>query len=149
MAQRGYTLVEVLVAMALLVVVALSAAQLFAATASAIRVARMKTSASAFAAARIERLISERDLRLSPPDALSRNEDGFSSYLDGGGVPVAAVSGVPPGAVYVSRWQVAESLGREGVLVIQVLVRPVVEDAAGERFSRAQVRLTTVRRRER
>jgi prepilin-type N-terminal cleavage/methylation domain-containing protein len=149
MAQRGFTLVEVLIAMALLVVVALSAAQLLAATASAIRVARAKSAASAFAAARIERLRGERDLRVSPPDALRRNVDGFSTYLDAGGVPVAAVTGVPPGAVYVSRWDVAASPTDDRLLVIQVLVRPVAEDAAGERFSRGEVRLTTVRRRER
>ena len=149
MAQRGFTLIEVLTAMALLVVVALSAAQLLGATASAIRVARMKTAASAFAAARLERLRGDPDLRVSPADSLTRNVDGFSVFLDAGGIPLAAASGLPAGAVYVCRWEVADSPGDGRLLVIQVLVRPVAEDAAGERSSRAQVRLTTVRRRER
>ena len=63
MSERGFTLVEVLTALALLVVVALSAAQLLAATAASIRVARMKTTASALAATRLESLRGDGSLR--------------------------------------------------------------------------------------
>ena len=148
MSERGFTLVEVLTALALLVVVALSAAQLLAATAASIRVARMKTTASALAATRLESLRGDGSLRPSPPDALERNADGFFEYVDAAGVAVAAASGIPRGAVYVRRWAVDGAPGRDDLLVIQVLVRPIAEDARGERHSRAQVRLTTVRQRE-
>ena len=141
MRQEGFTLAEVLTAMALLVIAALSTAQLFAATAAAIRVARMKTSAATLAAARLEMLRIDPAPVLSPSDSLDRDSAGFAEFLDADGRPAAA------GAAFVRRWAVEPMPGAENVLVVQVLVRPVADDAAGERASRAQVRLVTIRRR--
>ena len=140
--QRGFTLAEVLTAMGLLTVAALSTAQLFAATATAIRVARMKTSAATFAAARMETLRAAPALEISPADSLERSAPDFSEWLDADGR-----SSTRPGAVFVSRWSIAAAAASPDLLVIQVLVRPLAEDAAGERVSRAQVRLVTVRAR--
>jgi type II secretory pathway pseudopilin PulG len=60
-------------------------------------------------------------LSLSAADALQRNVEGFSDFLDARGT-VLADGMLPPATVYVRRWSVRPLDGLENGIVLQVLV---------------------------
>ena len=158
MRDRGFTLVESLVALTVLSVAALSIAQLVIVTTTAVHVARLQTSTAALSASRMEELrslawgydlagapVSDRStnlatepvgsdgtgLGLSPPGSLDQNTLGFVDFLDRGGRWLSAGPDAPPGAVYVRRWSIeAPADGAADSIVIQVLTRPLSDDAA-------------------
>ena len=165
--------------LALLAAAALSVAQLMVLTTRSVQAARLQTAAITLAASRMEELrslawgfdaagnsvtdvttslASERPgtdgtgLAPSPPGALDENTPGFVDFLDGSGRWISAGPGAPPTAKFVRRWAIERPAdGSPDTVVIQVLVRPIVEDAAagGRRpaAGRVEGRLLTLRTR--
>lgn len=109
---QGFTLVEVVVASALLLVVLLASARVFAAAGSANAGARAATHATALAVEKMEQLrqvaIDDPALALSPSGTLAASVDGFSDA---------------PTPQFVRRWAV-EPLPSypDGGIVVHVLV---------------------------
>jgi prepilin-type N-terminal cleavage/methylation domain-containing protein len=179
MHDRGFTLIEVFTALALLAASALSIAQLIVATTRSVQAARLQTAAITLAVSRMEELRSlawEFDasgnavsdgttglaweqptrggsgLTVSPAGALDENTPGFVDFLDAGGHWISAGPAAPATAVFVRRWSIeAPADGSPDSLVLQVVVRPIVEDvpAGGRRpaIGRSEGRLLTVRTR--
>jgi prepilin-type N-terminal cleavage/methylation domain-containing protein len=157
---RGFSLVEVLVAMGLLTAVSLGVAQLFALSTRANVVAKGATSTTAMAEQKLEQLrgltwgfdlagqglpLSDTTTNLSvtpprhdgsglnpsPSDALEQNTAGFVDFLDGGGSWVGTGSMPPATAVYIRRWSIQPlPTNPNNTLVIQVLVTPVTNEQA-------------------
>ena len=157
---RGFSLVEVLVAMGLLTAVSLGVAQLFALSTRANLVAKGATSTTAMAEQKLEQLrgltwgfdiagqglpVSDTTTNLtvtppthdgsglnpSPSDALEQNTAGFVDFLDGGGNWVGTGMTPPAAAVYIRRWSIQPlPTNPNNTLVIQVLVTPVTNEQA-------------------
>ena len=157
--QRGFSLVEVVISMALLTTVSLGVAQLFAASTNANRVAHHRTSTTAMAEQKMEQIRSlnwgfdlqgqglpvtdtttnlavypHRDngsgLNPSPSDTLLRNTAGFVDYLDANGAWVGTGDDPTPGAVYLRRWAIVPlPTNPNNTLVLQVLVTSVADEA--------------------
>ena len=157
---RGFSLVEVLVAMGLLTVVSLGVAQLFALATRANVIAKGQTSTTAMAQQKLEQLrgltwgfdLAGQGLPLSdtttnvsvdppahngsglnpsPTDSLEQNTVGFVDFLDGAGTWVGTGSNPPASAVYIRRWSIQPlPTNPNNTLVIQVLVTPVASEAA-------------------
>ena len=147
---RGFTLVEVLVALAILLLAALAAAQTLSLAAAAVHDSRVHTLTAAAAAQRMEQLLAlpwaDPALTPSPPNTLEVNVAGYVDFLDAAGTAVGATTTPPAGAVLVRRWAIdVPSSGVADALVIQVLARSLAADAAGARGSRGQAALVTVR----
>lgn len=157
---RGFSLVEVLVAMGLLTAVSMGVAQLFALSTRANLIAKGATSTTSMAEQKLEQLrgltwgfdlegqglpLSDTTTNLtvfppthdgsglnpSPGDALEQNTSGFVDFLDGNGAWVGTGSTPPASAVYIRRWSIQPlPTNPNNTLVIQVLVTPVVSEAA-------------------
>ena len=157
---RGFSLVEVLVAMGLLTAVSLGVAQLFALSTRANVIAKGATSTTAMAEQKLEQLrgltwgfdlagqglpVSDTTTNLtvtppthdgsglnpSPSDSLEQNTAGFVDFLDGGGNWVGTGSTPPASAVYLRRWSIQPlPTNPNNTLVIQVLVTPVTSEQA-------------------
>jgi prepilin-type N-terminal cleavage/methylation domain-containing protein len=157
---RGFSLVEVLVAMGLLTTVSLGVAQLFALSTRNNLTAKGQTSTTAMAEQKLEQLRAltlgfdlagqglpvtdtTTNLTVSPPqhngsglnpspaDALERNTDGFVDFLDANGQWVGTGSTAPRTAVYIRRWSITPlPTNPNNTLVIQVLVTPVASEQA-------------------
>jgi prepilin-type N-terminal cleavage/methylation domain-containing protein len=167
---RGFTLVEVLIAMAVVLVSALAAIQLVTLALDTMARARRQSQATLAAAARMEQLRLLRfeydaaglrvtdtttdlasdppagggpGLTPSPPLALAANLPGSVDYLDADGVVVGAGAAVPPRAVFVRRWSVEPIDASGDALAIQVVVQSIAEG------SRSEARLVSIRARVR
>ena len=157
---RGFSLVEVLVAMGLLTVVSLGVAQLFALSTRANVIAKGQTSTTAMAEQKLEQLrgltwgfdlqgqglpLSDTTTNLtvtppahngsglnpSPSDSLEQNTTGFVDFLDGAGQWVGTGTTPPASAVYIRRWSIQPlPTNPNNTLVIQVLVTPVTSEMA-------------------
>jgi len=157
---RGFTLVEVVIAMGLLTVVSLGVAQLFAASTRANLSARSGTSTSAMAEQKMEQIrsltwgfdtagqglpVSDTTTNLtvypmtsngtglnpSPADSLEQNTTGFFDFLDAAGTWVGTGATTPPTAAYVRRWSISPlPTNPNNTLVIQVLVSPLSNEQA-------------------
>jgi prepilin-type N-terminal cleavage/methylation domain-containing protein len=130
---RGFTLIEVLMSMALLVTAAAGIAQLTMVAAQASDAARARTATAMLAAQKMEQLQSllwardaaggllsdsstdtsrepfasgGRGLLESDHAALERNVDGYVDYLDTAGRWIGSGTTPPPSAVYLRRWAV-------------------------------------------
>jgi len=149
---RGFTLIEVLIALGILVLAALGTAQLLSAAAIAVRDARVHASAATAAAQRMEQLLAIEwgapGLATSPPGALDNNVEGCVDFLDADGQLLGAGLVAPPGAAFVRRWSIDDVAGgRPNARVIRVLTRSLAADLAGARGARGEARLVTVRAR--
>lgn len=157
---RGFSLVEVLVAMGLLTAVSLGVAQLFALSTRANVIAKGQTSTTAMAEQKLEQLrgltwgfdlqgqglpLSDTTTNLtvmppthdgsglnpSPSDSLEQNTDGFVDFVDGSGSWVGTGTTPPPTAVYIRRWSIQPlPTNPNNTLIIQVLVTPVTNEQA-------------------
>jgi len=120
----GFSLIEVLVATAIITVGVASLAQLFGAAANANRLAATTSTTLLLAEQKMEQLRSETGLSASPPGALSVDTAGYVDYLDQSGVPLGTDSmTVPAGTAYICRWSI-EPLPSSPVntIVLQVSV---------------------------
>lgn len=175
MKERGFTLMEVLVALGILCVAALGGIQLVAVATDAMARARVQSTAASLAAARLEQLRALRfefdavgvrvtdsstnlaadpavpggpGLAVSGASSLDANVGGYVDFLDRNGVWVGDGTTAPPRTSFVRRWSV-ENLDSSGDLVVlQVLVRPVAAGTAtGSARVASEVRLVTLRTR--
>lgn len=112
--ERGFSLVEVLIASAILIVALLSLAQLFSLATAANAAARRATFSTVFAAEKLE------ELHTLTWESVRRQAGESVDYLDGSGRPVEGAAA----ATYGRRWLV-EPLPADpnNSLVIQVIVR--------------------------
>ena len=124
--QRGFSLVEVVVAMAIMITATIAVAQLSIVAVRANRVARSTTVATVLAVQKMEQLQSAgwTELTTSPSDALVHNTNGYCDFLDRNGRTLAAGTSPPVGAVFVRRWAI-DPLATGDALVIQVSVIPL------------------------
>jgi prepilin-type N-terminal cleavage/methylation domain-containing protein len=177
MQARGFTLIEVLIALGVLTVAALGAMQLVSMAIGMMAEARAQSLAAGMAAERLEQLRGLRlefdagglrrtdlstDLTIEPPGAggagltpsgpaaLDGDVPGYVDFLDGRGRWVGSGPPAPAGAVYVRRWSI-EPLDPGGDLVaLQVLVRPLMARGVGAgRRAAGEVRFVTLRARVR
>ena len=155
---RGFSLVEVLMSMALLTIVSLGVAQLFAVSTRANHVAKGQTSTTALAEQKLEQLrsltwgydtdgqglpVSDTTSNLStdpptatgsgldpsPSDSLQNSSANYVDYLDGHGQYVGTGSEIPGEAVFVRRWAIQPlPTNPNNTLILQVLVTPVTNE---------------------
>jgi prepilin-type N-terminal cleavage/methylation domain-containing protein len=110
MSDRGFSLLETLIALSLLLVALSGLAQVFATTSRATNDARRAALAAVFAAQKLEQLRGIRaDLAPLSVGALRRNVDGWFDFLDDYGRSLGAGAQPPTGTIFVRRWTV-ESL---------------------------------------
>jgi prepilin-type N-terminal cleavage/methylation domain-containing protein len=157
---RGFSLVEVLIAMGLLTAVSMGVAQLFALSTRANLIAKGATSTTSMAEQKLEQLrsltwgfdsqglglpVSDTTTNLSvfppthdgsglnpsPADSLEQNTQGFVDFVDANGAWAGTGSTPPGSAVYIRRWSIQPlPTNPNNTLVIQVLVTPVASEAA-------------------
>jgi prepilin-type N-terminal cleavage/methylation domain-containing protein len=149
---RGFTLVETLVATAILATVSLGVAQMFILATDQTRGGKFETTATTLAEQKMEQLrglswgydnqglgLPETDtttnlavnppdntgtgLNPSPTDVLEANTDGFVDYLDMNGQYLGTGATPPAGATYIRRWSVEPlPTNPNNTLVLQVFV---------------------------
>lgn len=149
---RGFTLVEVLVALALLLLAALATAQTLSVGALAVHDSRGHAMAAAAAAQRVEQLLavewSDPSLTPSPPATLDQNIDGYCDYLGADGRVISNGPEAPPAATMMRRWAIdVPANGSANARVIRVIARSLAADRAGAYAARGEARLVTVRAR--
>lgn len=168
---RGFSLIEVVFALGILMAVALGVAQLFAMSTRANLVGRGSTMTTTLAEQKMEQIrsltwgfdldglglpLSDTTTNLSkwpttqdgtglnpsPTDALERNIPGFFDYVDANG-DWAGNGTTPPGsAVYVRRWSILPlPTNPNNTLVIQVLVTPMSNEQARQTTSFTRTRM--------
>jgi type II secretory pathway pseudopilin PulG len=149
--EKGFSLVEVLLATTLLTVAIASLAQLFAISTRANTNARLTTFTTVLAQQKMEQLRSltwgfdsqglpltdtstnitaaveaptgGKGLTASPVGALGENTDGYCDFLDGNGQSLGGGTTPPANAIYVRRWTVEPlPTNPNNTLVLQVLV---------------------------
>src|SRR5215218_6167332 len=105
---RGFSLVEVLVATALMATATLGLAQLLVTSVRIGRVVRFTTTATVLAFQKMEQLrsLNRGELMPSPPGALTTNVAGHVDFLDENGGAVDGGPDPPAGAVFVRRWSI-------------------------------------------
>ncbi len=156
---RGFSLIEVIISMALLTIVSLGVAQVFAMTQRVNLVARGQTSTTAMAEQKIEQLrgltwgfdlqgqglpltdtttnlavypstATGSGLNPSPADALEQNTPGYVDFLDANGTWVGTGTTPPGTAMYIRRWSILPlPTNPNNTLVLQVLVTPIATEA--------------------
>ncbi|MEO8070585.1 MAG: prepilin-type N-terminal cleavage/methylation domain-containing protein [Acidobacteriota bacterium] len=148
----GFTLLEVLIAMLLVLVLALGVTPLFAVATRSAHDARDETSASMLAIQKIEQLRGHSGA--ASAGALDHDVAGFADFLDVNGVVIDIGSSPPVDAVYVRRWSITPiGLSADETVVARVLVTTVMRDSRAQSHGGVRVRganealLVTVSRR--
>ncbi|MEO8521121.1 MAG: prepilin-type N-terminal cleavage/methylation domain-containing protein [Acidobacteriota bacterium] len=156
---RGFSLIEVIISMALLTIVSLGVAQVFAMSARVNLVARGQTSTTAMAEQKLEQLrgltwgfdlqgqglpltdtttnlavypttTNGSGLNPSPADSLEQNTAGYVDFLDANGTWVGTGTTPPGTAMYIRRWSILPlPTNPNNTLVLQVLVTPIATEA--------------------
>jgi Tfp pilus assembly protein PilV len=125
--ESGFSLLEVLIAIPLASVVVLGVASLFTLSLSITHDSRDTSLETWLAAAKVEELMSmppgAASLAISPADALTHDEAGYSEHLDSTGAAVQAGQ-----SAFIRRWTVRPSELDGAVLVFRVLVTTPVRD---------------------
>jgi prepilin-type N-terminal cleavage/methylation domain-containing protein len=155
---RGFTLVEVLIAMVVLAIVSLGVAALFGTAVRATHAARNQTSTSILAEQKLEQLrsltwgfdtsgqnlpVSDTTTNLatnppsdggpglnpSPANSLDVNTQFYVDFLDARGQWVGTGANPPGNTAFVRRWSVQPlPTNPNNTLVMQVLVTPIMRD---------------------
>jgi prepilin-type N-terminal cleavage/methylation domain-containing protein len=176
-AERGFSLLEVLVAMAVFAVAVAGLAEMCAAATRANSTAGATTAASLLAAQKMEQLraltwgfdalaarLSDTTtdvsvspeapnvgvgLSASPPSALARNTAGYCDFLDAAGRSLGGGTVPPPSAIFARRWSVEPLPSHpDDMLVLQVLVTRAIRGAAAPRPLPDDARLISVKGRK-
>jgi prepilin-type N-terminal cleavage/methylation domain-containing protein len=128
---RGLSLVEVLVALAVLCSATLAIAGLPLLAMRTNEVARLTTFAAVAASQKMEQLLSAEWIEpdASSVFASSRNSPGYCEVLDDQGHELGTCKSRPQGGAFVRRWGFDRTQSA-AVFVIQVAVTPVAADAA-------------------
>jgi prepilin-type N-terminal cleavage/methylation domain-containing protein len=122
---RGFSLVEVLVATAILTAGVAGLAQLVALASRTTLHAKEITFAAVLAQEKVERLLADvvTAAATSPPGALESNVDGYVDFADAAGRLLGSGPTAPAGSAYVRRWSIdREPTGGRNTWVVQVLV---------------------------
>jgi prepilin-type N-terminal cleavage/methylation domain-containing protein len=130
---NGFTLIEALVAMGLVVIIAIGSAQLFTVAIARNLSAREQLAMALLASTTVDDLAvaaAGGTIVLSPPDSLERITDGWSD------------TAVQSGRTYVRRWRVVTVAGF-GDEVVAIAVRVTPESGPGD------IRVITIRERRR
>ena len=130
----GFSLIEVLIATAIVIGGMAALAPLFMLSGDANRVAAGSAIALLAAQQKLEALRAAPDHNPSPSGTLAEDTGGYVDYLDAQGVPLAdSGEGVqaPSGAMFIRRWSVETAGNPIRALVLRVLVTPA--DASRER----------------
>ena len=172
---RGFTLIEVLAALAILTTSVLGLVQVFTSTRRATTLARRMTVTSTLAAQKLDQLRSlawtydaagvpvgdtqtdtttapelpsgGRGLAASPSGSLHANTHGYCDFLDAQGRSLGGGTTPPPEAAYVRRWSI-QPLPGDPTDSLVVQVRLLSRDAANAGAEDPSgVTLTTVRTR--
>jgi hypothetical protein len=147
-AEDGSTLIEAVVAVAILTTGVVSLAGLTSVAVRTITLTRERTVAAIAAAQKLEELSAAmRPLLRSSPDAVRQDEAGFVEYLDEAGAVVGAHPGAP-GVAYVRRWAVSPVVADASLTLIHVAVSPCRGATAGAGAcgdAARSVRLATIR----
>lgn len=172
---RGFSLIEVVVALAILLIAVLGLAQTFLLAGRATAQGRRLTTVAVLAQQKLDQLRSlawrfdtagvrisdvQTDtaampelpaggtgLQPSPPGTLAANIDGYCDFLDAGGRILAGGSSPPPGTVFVRRWAIV-ALPANPLDTLVLHVRLLSPDAARSGAADAAgLLLTTVRTR--
>jgi len=140
----GTSLVEVIVATALLATSLVTVAQLFAVAIGSNIASQTTTITTTLAAQKLEQLRSANRLTRSSPDALEEDTPGHVEYVDAWGN--ASDQREPPDSTqYVRRWSVEPlPADPENTLIVQVRVARVGRPASRERLP-GEARLVTVK----
>lgn len=149
--QRGFSLVETLVASVILATTLVSLAELIGMAVKSNASARTSTVATVLAAQKLEQLRAltfgfnarggpitdtTTETGVSPPqptggtgltpstvNTLVTSVDGYVDYLDGDGRVVGRGTAIPPGTVYIRRWMITPvPANPETTLIVQVFV---------------------------
>lgn len=170
--ERGFSLIEVMFALAILLSVCLGVVQLFAVATQANLGAKGQTSTAILAAEKMEQLrgltwgfdtaglglpVSDTTTDLcydpptnagsglnpSPPGTLQNNTPGFVDYLDQYGRWVGTGANPPRAAVYIRRWSIEPlPTNPNNTLIFQVMVTSVMTEATANRAGQSRWRLT-------
>ena len=117
---RGFSLVETLIATALMAGALASIAQFIGAAAQSGTAARTRALAALMAAQKME------EIRVASWDAIAVGPPAGVEYLDRSGHARCPVVDVPCGdAVFVRRWSVTTAPFSAGIRIVEVDVRPV------------------------
>jgi type II secretory pathway pseudopilin PulG len=125
--ERGFSLLEALVATAVLATGIATLAQLAFMAMRATERARLVSFATIVAEAKMEDLratavASDDPMPHSPAGSLEANTAGFCDFLDRYGSPIPGVGDPPPNAVYVRRWSIGGVGVNPTIVLIQVQV---------------------------
>ena len=134
---RGFSLVETLIATALMAGALVSLAQFIGAAAQSGTAARTRAVAASMAAQKMEeiRVASWDDIAVAPPTGVE--------YLDGSGHARCPDADMPCGdAVFVRRWSVAPATFSARVVIFEVDVRPVGKGHGSATLVTARGRMT-------
>jgi type II secretory pathway pseudopilin PulG len=148
----GFSLIEAIVAAALLAVALTALAALFGIAVKNIGVARNGTFTAVLAAQKMEQL-SGAVLTPSPANTLQATTDGYVDYLDPGGNELGGGTIIPDNTAYIRRWYVeALAANPNNTVVVQVLVtrrrdRGLADEGSVARAPE-ETRLVTVRTRK-
>jgi prepilin-type N-terminal cleavage/methylation domain-containing protein len=156
---RGFSLIEVIIAMGLLTTVSLGVAQVFGMSTRVNYVARGQTSATAMAEQKLEQLrgltwgfdldgqglpLSDTTTNLavypptatgfglnpSPADSLEQNTPGYVDFLDVNGTWVGTGTTPTGNAAYIRRWSIQPlPTNPNNTIILQVMVTPVASEA--------------------
>jgi hypothetical protein len=133
----GFCLLEVIVATTTLIVALSALAQLLSVATLATRGSRIMTLAAVFAQQKMEDLVPRAaiggvGLGASPSDALARDVDGYSDFVDASGIVVGLGTTAPAAAVYRRRWSIEPLSTSPATLVLHVLVTDARGPHAGD-----------------
>jgi type II secretory pathway pseudopilin PulG len=125
--ERGFSLLEALVATAVLAAGVATLAQLAFMAMRATERARMISFATIVAEAKMEELrataaAGDEVMPHSPAGSLESNTAGFCDFLDRYGRPIAAGADPPPNTAYIRRWSVDGVAIQPTLALIQVQV---------------------------
>ena len=135
--QRGFSLIETILATSLIAVALVSLAQFVAASSHTGAVARARAATTLMAEQKMEQI------RGLPWVTLASTTDAAIDYLDAAGHERCPQAATPCGdAVYVRRWSAAPAPSMPGVLIIQVDVDLVGQGHGGSTLLTARGRLT-------
>jgi type II secretory pathway pseudopilin PulG len=167
----GFSLVEVVFALGILMAVALGVAQLFAMSTRANLIGKGQTSTTALAEQKMEQLRSltwgfdlegqglplsdtSTNLAVNPPtptgsglnpspsNSLEQNTSGFVDFVDAQGNWVGTGTTPPPTAAFVRRWSIQPlPTNPNNTLVLQVLVSPLSNEQARQASEFSRTRM--------